>query len=132
MDDVVQAANESARSCIVLLHPSGTRLIYKPRTHINFGSPGKNESVEPAVVNASGGNEAVPNIKLWGSKGAAIASNTGDQSVVREGVVRRPDHVHHGANNSKNNARKNYTCEFSKGFLQKVAIDGDACEMLCV
>ena len=43
-----------------------------------------NESVEPTVVNAAGGNEAVPNINLWGSKGAAVgqrgndcASNTG-------------------------------------------------------
>ena len=99
MDNVVQAANALARSCICLLHPSGTRFIYKPRTHVNFGSPGKDESVEPAVVDAAGRNEAVPNIKLWGIKGASVASNTGDQSVVREGVVQCSDHVRHGGNN---------------------------------
>ena len=36
MDGVVRSANDLARSCIGLLHPSGTRFIYKPRTHINF------------------------------------------------------------------------------------------------
>ena len=64
MDDMMQSSNNLTCSCTSLLHPSGTCFIYKPRTHVNFGSAARNDSVEPAIVDAASRNEAVPNTNL--------------------------------------------------------------------